>query len=542
MENTTQTAAAQAQKLDLDDLKKRLFAQPLLAGLDEGTLGLLEFELRLLCDPAYLSDEAADLVAEPDESGQPRRVQPRSSYVSVERYGPDQVVVNQGDLTTHLYLVLSGELSSVWARPEGGTEILEALGPGSWFGEVSALSHHPVLTTLRTGSDCELATIDARLFKVLYDDETFKERIDQRYRENSLVLHLRVAPLFARVPPEELDLIRDKAEFLSVAADETLAEEGDEADAFYLVRAGAVACRRDAGKGRRKVLAYFRGNSSFGEHCVSTDSDKWPGTLVTLSPTDVVKVARETFRELREANPGVYSQLTRTANLLLKGDIESLERVYSDRAAVEESEIMVERESVKGGRALVIDKTKCIRCNACVEACVSVHDDRVPRISKMGTQLLTDDVLITACYHCEVPGCMIECPHGAIRRDPHGEVVFIYDNCVGCANCIDGCPYGVIRMVPPPGEIDQGGPTARRRSFWSSLPLVGRLFGGWSRARGEAAGTLSHVLDPGGGEPAPVKGKTIKCDHCAGLPFEACVYNCPTFAIDRRAPEDLFKR
>ena len=80
---------------------------------------------------------------------------------------------------------------------------------------------------------------------------------------------------------------------------------------------------------------------------------------------------------------------------------------------------------------------------------------------------------------------------------------FVYDNCVGCAACIDACPYGVIRMVEPSGEA-------------------------------------SSVINIGG-EEVPVDGKAIKCDLCAGLPFEACVYNCPTSAISRRAPEDLFR-
>ena len=43
-----------------------------------------------------------------------------------------------------------------------------------------------------------------------------------------------------------------------------------------------------------------------------------------------------------------------------------------------------------------------------------------------------------------------------------------------------------------------------------------------------------------GGKLTAVAGKTIKCDLCAGLPFEACVYNCPTTAILRREPQSLF--
>jgi carbon-monoxide dehydrogenase iron sulfur subunit len=202
---------------------------------------------------------------------------------------------------------------------------------------------------------------------------------------------------------------------------------------------------------------------------------------------------------------------------------------------------------VKGGRALVIDRGKCVRCNMCVESCVAVHDDHVPRLSKVGTTVATDAVLVTACYHCETPQCMLSCDYAAIRRDPQGRIRFEYDSCVGCASCIDGCPYGVIRLVaptpPPPPEP----------SFFASLPLLGRLFGGGKPAA--AAATTNPSTQPtvavagekprslgAGGKLSDVNGKTIKCDLCAGLPFEACVYNCPTTAIVRREPQSLFER
>ena len=35
--------------------------------------------------------------------------------------------------------------------------------------------------------------------------------------------------------------------------------------------------------------------------------------------------------------------------------------------------------------------------------------------------------------------------------------------------------------------------------------------------------------------------KAIKCDLCSGLPFEACVYNCPCTAITR-VPADALAR
>ena len=132
--------------------------------------------------------------------------------------------------------------------------------------------------------------------------------------------------------------------------------------------------------------------------------------------------------------------------------------------------------------------------------------------------------------------------HELIRfvLDPQGRVRFEYDNCVGCAGCIDGCPYGVIRLVeakplPPP-----------KPTFLQSLPLLGKLFGEPEQPPAPATAAEGEDVKPrsvgAGGKVSPVNGKTIKCDLCAGLPFEACVYNCPTEAIKRKEPQSLFDR
>ena len=54
--------------------------------------------------------------------------------------------------------------------------------------------------------------------------------------------------------------------------------------------------------------------------------------------------------------------------------------------------------------------------------------------------------LPTSCRHCEHPHCMTDCPPNAIHRMPNGEV-FIDDTCIGCGNCEENCPYGVIQMA-----------------------------------------------------------------------------------------------
>ncbi|MEO6596731.1 MAG: cyclic nucleotide-binding domain-containing protein [Planctomycetota bacterium] len=479
----------------------------------------------------------------------------REGFVRFVTLGHGEDIVRQGDLTTELIVVLSGRIEAVLARPGSAAHRHRVYAKGDWFGEVSAHSHHPALTTCSAVEPSVVAALEARLFTKLYaEDDEFKQRIDAGYLDN-LPLHLRASSLCRDLDDAAIATLQASAELRTVDEDDVIAEAGDAADTVYLVRAGAIACY---GAGER-VLAFYKGNATFGEHAVATSGGVWPATYKALMRTALVALPRAAFDRL--AAPA-RTGLMRAANRLIGApEVDAAKGGgavdLGGRLLLDELHVMVEHESVKGGRALVIDRTKCVRCNMCVESCVAVHDDHVPRLSKVGTPVMTDEVLVTACYHCELPQCMLSCDYAAIRRDPQGRIRFEYDNCVGCASCIDGCPYGVIRLVEPTP------PPPPQPSFLASLPLLGRFFGGGAPAEKapDLGATIVQIGGPLAGKPiAPdkpdkdekprtagaggkltaVAGKTIKCDLCAGLPFEACVYNCPTTAILRREPQSLF--
>jgi anaerobic carbon-monoxide dehydrogenase iron sulfur subunit len=468
----------------------------------------------------------------------PAGVAKRAGFVQFREVAAGDVITAQGDLTTDFVIVLAGQVEALQARARNETYRHRSYGGGDWFGEVSAHSHHPALASYRATTAARIATFDARLFSKLYaEDEEWKNRIDEGYREN-LPLHLRAASLCRDLDDQALAALQAAASLITVEDGDVLATTGEPAETVWLVRAGAIACRHRGANGARD-LAFYKGNATFGEHAVLTSDATWPADYVALMRTTLVALPRQAFAQLENNN---RQSLLRAANRLIgRPDVDANDQsAGQSRALLDELQVMVENESVKGGRALVIDRSKCVRCNMCVESCVAVHDDGIPRLSKVGTPVMTDEVLVTACYHCETPQCMLSCDYAAIRRDPQGRIRFEYDNCVGCAGCIDGCPYGVIRLVepfaPPPPK-----------NFFQSLPLIGRLFGGGGG--GAAAPALDKDGKPEkpksagvGAKLTPIAGKTIKCDLCAGLPFEACVYNCPTTAILRKEPQSLFDR
>jgi Fe-S-cluster-containing hydrogenase component 2 len=94
-------------------------------------------------------------------------------------------------------------------------------------------------------------------------------------------------------------------------------------------------------------------------------------------------------------------------------------------------------------------------------------------------------------------------------------------------------------MTPPPpaGATE---PMFKRHWFLQTIPFLGKKFRG-SHPATKGAGT---AVPEGGRAVGALRGKesmgkAIKCDLCAGLPFEACVYNCPTQAIVRINPEKV---
>jgi len=125
--------------------------------------------------------------------------------------------------------------------------------------------------------------------------------------------------------------------------------------------------------------------------------------------------------------------------------------------------------------AKLIDVPSCIGCKACQVACMQWNDLRdevghnvgvydnpadlsaqswtVMRFSEVETQKPNEEMKLEwlirkdGCMHCEDPGCLKACPApGAIVKYTNGIVDFIEENCIGCGNCITGCPFDVPRI------------------------------------------------------------------------------------------------
>lgn len=104
----------------------------------------------------------------------------------------------------------------------------------------------------------------------------------------------------------------------------------------------------------------------------------------------------------------------------------------------------------------VIDQSRCIGCQACVQACEECGTHR-------GTSLIhldqidvgvTPQTAPAVCMHCETPTCASVCPADAIKQNEDGIVQSaLKPRCIGCSNCVLACPFGVPRYEPEPDQM-----------------------------------------------------------------------------------------
>jgi Fe-S-cluster-containing dehydrogenase component len=96
-----------------------------------------------------------------------------------------------------------------------------------------------------------------------------------------------------------------------------------------------------------------------------------------------------------------------------------------------------------------IDPSRCIGCQACLQACTEcdthrgesmIHLEHVDR----GQSTQTVPVV---CMHCEQPTCAEVCPADAIKRTGDGVVQSARrPRCIACGNCVVACPFGVPEL------------------------------------------------------------------------------------------------
>lgn len=96
-----------------------------------------------------------------------------------------------------------------------------------------------------------------------------------------------------------------------------------------------------------------------------------------------------------------------------------------------------------------IDISRCIGCQACVQACSECDTHKgvsMIQLDYVDRSVSTQTVPVV-CMHCDSPTCAEVCPADAIKRTGDGVVQTARKpRCIACNNCVLACPFGVPKM------------------------------------------------------------------------------------------------
>lgn len=410
-----------------------------------------------------------------------------------------EVVYRAGDTGDAFFVVAEGAIAlRAVKRGDDVESELRVAEPGASFGEETTIGVARRASAIAK-ERALIAEIPVHVFRRAAgragkaDAAERMERTLQRAATRDLLLTL---ALTRDLPAASIDALLDSVTHRAFERGEAVYEQGAAATHVWLIADGLVQIQTEE-DGRLHVRAYLSRGDFFGDVEVLEGSAR-RAAAVASGPSRLLSIPAKVFRKLAEEHPEMPLLLRRVAL-----GVHERQRSVIARTENETQHLFRDLYRLQVARSLlVIDLSACVRCGHCAWACEDMYG--VSRLVRRGDRVVArvkgeeapqSLLLPSSCQHCENPACLVDCPTGAIGRDPEGEVFIREALCTGCGACAKACPWDNIQMAPRPASAPK--PSG-------------------------SAGEYDDIA--------------VKCDECRDYESPACVSACPTSAIFRIQP------
>ena len=129
---------------------------------------------------------------------------------------------------------------------------------------------------------------------------------------------LNLFPFLNRVEKAALSAVEAEVEWFCLPAGQTLFEEGEPADAFYLVRSGALAAFRTGADGRPELVGHVRKGEPIGEMALVEDRPH-SASVYALRDSELVRLPKTAFESLTHKHASLMRELARMMLHRLRG-------------------------------------------------------------------------------------------------------------------------------------------------------------------------------------------------------------------------------
>ena len=235
-----------------------------------------------------------------------------SDSIVITEYDSNDIICRHGKLDERFHIILSGEVKAIIPTEDNPRYELFSLRAGDFFGEDVILSNEPRENTIIATEDTMTISMTKEVLdRLLSGSERIKSLIDKQYIERKLRADLRRVSIFTHMSDNRFNEILNKVELLTIPTGTVVFNEGDEGDAFYLIRNGKVNVTSNV-NGEKTLMNILGEGQFFGEVSLILQ-EKRSATIEISTTADLVKISRNAFMEIVKKDKGMMDKLLEIA-------------------------------------------------------------------------------------------------------------------------------------------------------------------------------------------------------------------------------------
>jgi CRP-like cAMP-binding protein/cytochrome P450 len=239
-----------------------------------------------------------------------KRVEALMERLEAKEFAPGTTILTQGEASGHFFILVEGDVAVLQTDAEGRETQTGRLGPSQHFGETGLLAGaaSPVTVRCLEAPAQVLAMARDDFLAMVADLDLLSSDIALLARRRFLAQRLRAA--MPQLNGGELAAYSDELKLERIPAGTVIVRQGDIAETFHIVAAGAVEVIVDGDEGER-VLGRLGPGEYFGEMGLLMRRPRTATVRAAADGAEVMTMKRDVFEKMLAG-----SQATRDEILL----------------------------------------------------------------------------------------------------------------------------------------------------------------------------------------------------------------------------------
>ncbi len=218
------------------------------------------------------------------------------SRIVIQKARKGEYLFREGDSDHQNIYLLSGSVALLSGHKE-----MDMVSSGTQTARFALAHQLPRKHSARAKNEVTYVCIDSRMLSDMLarsQTESYEVNEAESVEKSDWMSLLLRSPVFQQIPPANLQRVMIRMKQVAVSADQTIIQQGDEGDFFYLISRGVCRVSRQPEANHAPVeLAQLKAGQGFGEESLISDKPR-SSTVTMVTDGELVRLSKKDFVEL----------------------------------------------------------------------------------------------------------------------------------------------------------------------------------------------------------------------------------------------------